>query len=64
MWHDFKIVHRMYSKWDALRQESDDVLLDPKKDICDKYIPIPPAKPKDKESKRKGNLRARAEAAP
>lgn len=67
MWHDFKIIHGMYSKWDALRQESDEVVLDPKKHIADKYIPIPPPKPKGKGSggnTGRGNLRARAEAAP
>ena len=61
-WEDFKLIHRMFKKWDALRQDAEDVRLDPKEDIADKYIPMP--KKKSTGGKKGGRSKSRAETAP
>lgn len=39
LWREFRIVHRMYSKWKALRDGDEEVTLQVDKTYDDRYIP-------------------------
>ena len=39
LWREFRLVHRMYSKWKGLRDGDEDVILRPKGNYEDRYIP-------------------------
>lgn len=59
MWHSFRLVHRMYRKWEAL-SEDQDVRLDPEGNVEDRYLP--PVKKKTKGAK--GSKSGKGEAMP
>lgn len=59
LWHSFRIIHHMYKRWEALKSGSDEIKLDPEKNLEDRYIPKPPPPKKPGSSPgRSGKVRA------
>lgn len=47
LYHSFRLIHGMHKKWEAMRDGDEDITLDPKKSVEDRYlVPVKPKKPK------------------